>query len=114
MPDNFAKIAATPPEYVEIADERITSEILLHLQSQTAHAAAHIGMAHRYPYPNARWNRDHAFNASNTADTNAGEAAADIRTVEPPTSTAIAEQGADTTGTSCTVTAAKPWLVPHI
>src|SRR5713101_4065069 len=46
-------------EYVEIAAMRITLERFLNRQGQRVHAATHVGMACRDPYPHSRSDRDH-------------------------------------------------------
>src|SRR3546814_19581472 len=53
MPDDLAAVAAASPENIEIASKGIASETLLHLQSQAAHAAPHVRVPRRDPYPHA-------------------------------------------------------------
>src|SRR6185369_18063621 len=61
MPENFDQVTTRPAKYEEIADERIASKRLLHLQGEPVHAATHVGASDCEPHPHARRNRDHRF-----------------------------------------------------
>src|SRR3546814_1076212 len=69
MPDDLAEVAAASPENIEIASKGIASETLLHLQGQAAHAAPHVRVPRRDPYPNAGGDWDHGLTDRSTADT---------------------------------------------
>jgi hypothetical protein len=112
VPDHFAQVAAPSPEYVQIAEKRITPEALLNLQGKAAHAAPHIGMSCRNPDPNAGRNWDHGFSDRRTAAARPGDAPAGIRTIARSNSTVIVVPATATgagSGSGCTWTCAKPW-----
>src|SRR3546814_18401131 len=91
MPDDLAEVAAASPENIEIASKGIASETLLHLQGQAAHAAPHVRVPRRDPYPNAGGDWAHGLTERSTADTSPGETTAGIRTIARSHSTALAE-----------------------
>src|SRR3546814_2087079 len=66
MPDDLAEVAAASPENIEIASKGIASETLLHLQGQAAHAAPHVRVPRRDPYPNAGGDWDHGLTDRST------------------------------------------------
>src|SRR3546814_16497784 len=78
MPDDLAEVAAASPENIEIASKGLASETLLHLQGQAAHAAPHVRVPRRDPYPNAGGDWDHGLTDRSTADTSPGETPAGI------------------------------------
>ena len=53
MPEDLCQIATPASEDIEIAGVGIPLQALLNLQSQTLHAAPHIGVASRDPDPDA-------------------------------------------------------------
>src|SRR5215211_1899529 len=59
MPEDLCQIATSASEDIEIAGVGIPLQALLNLQSQTLHAAPHVGVAGRDPDPNAARYRDH-------------------------------------------------------
>jgi hypothetical protein len=83
------------------AREGIASEALLHLQGQAAHAAPHVRVPRRDPYPNAGRNWDHGLTDRSTADTSPGDAPARIRTIARSNSTVIGDPIIGT-GSACT------------
>src|SRR3546814_17222841 len=104
MPDDLAEVAAASPENIEIASKGIASETLLHLQGQAAHAAPHVRVPRRDPYPNAGGDWDHGLTDRSTADTSPGETPAGIRTHARSNSTVIAAPVTGN-GTACTSSA---------
>jgi hypothetical protein len=52
-------MTAFAPENIKIAGMRIALQPLLDLQRQAIHAAPHVGVANRQPYPYPRGNRNH-------------------------------------------------------
>src|SRR6202040_1567570 len=79
-------MAALAAEHVEIAAMRIALQRLLHLDRQAVHAAPHIGVPDRQPYPHTRGNRDHRRDSAfTTAAANSAEIEPGIR---PPISPA--------------------------
>src|SRR5471030_2698081 len=59
MPEDLCQIATPASEDIEIAGVGIPLQVLLNLQSQALHAAAHVGVAGRDPDPDAARYRDH-------------------------------------------------------
>ena len=74
---------------------RIMSQVLLHLERQTAHASPHVGTASGDPYPDPRRNRDHRRRLRNIALTSSGRASPPTRITVPFVSMTTA---ADVTG----------------
>ncbi len=70
-PEVFDHIAAGIPENMEIAGMRIAPERLLHLQRQSFHAAAHVGMARRQPDPHTGWEGDHRRSSASSTSRSA-------------------------------------------
>src|SRR5215831_11050308 len=87
MPENLDQRATTPAKNVKITTMRIAVEGFLHQQRQRVHATAHVGMARRDPYLDARCNRDHRWrprvSAATTAVSVAGSTAPEIRIRAP-------------------------------
>src|SRR5947209_3575160 len=85
-------MAPLAAEHIEIAGVRIALQHLLHLDRQAVHAAPHIGVPDRQPYPHSRGNRDHRrATALTTAAANSAEIEPGIRTtIFPANSTSIA------------------------
>src|SRR5204863_5535615 len=85
-------MAALAAEHVEIAVMRIALQRLLHLDRQAVHAAPHIGVPDRQPYPHTRGNRDHRrASALTTAAARFAGIEPGIRTtIFPANSTSIA------------------------
>src|SRR5580693_4510620 len=59
MPEDLCQIPTPASEDIEIAGVGIPLQALLNLQSQTLHAAPHVGVAGRDPDPDAARYRDH-------------------------------------------------------
>src|SRR5215471_841540 len=87
MPENLDQLAAFAAEDVKISAMRIALECFLNQQRQRVHATAHVGMARRDPYLDARCNRDHRWrprvSAATTAVSVAGSTAPEIRIRAP-------------------------------
>src|ERR1700710_2162774 len=97
MPERLDQRTAPPAENVDIASERISAQTFLHLQSQTPHAAAHIGMARCNPDPHAGRDRDHLRNAARTRRKAARFTSLPARTCQPsPRSISIKPDGGRT------------------
>src|SRR5687767_2543467 len=60
VPENLDQITSAATKGKDIARVRVATEVLLHLQCQAVHAAAHVGHARRQPHPHPRRHRDHA------------------------------------------------------
>lgn len=113
MPQNLAQRSAASPKDVQIPGMHIMVQAMLNLQGQRPHAFAHVGMAHRYPYPGARGDRDHRRSDRSTAAASVGDAVADIRTTARSNSTTTAHPGgAERSGS--TTSCAKPVASPSI
>src|SRR3546814_10222717 len=80
MPQDLAQRSAASPKDVQVPGMHIMVQTMLHLQRQRPHAFAHVGMAHRYPYPGARGDRDHRRSDRSTAAASVGDAFAAMRT----------------------------------
>src|SRR5215470_12716840 len=59
VPKDLDQLAALAAEYIEVAAVRVALEGFLHQQGQRVHAAPHVGVAGRNPYPHGGRNRDH-------------------------------------------------------
>jgi hypothetical protein len=76
-------------EQENITSMRVAPQLLLDLKRQPLHAATHVAMARRDPYPTSRRQRDHGRNAFNVAATSATGAFEPVRTRAPLTSTTM-------------------------
>jgi hypothetical protein len=66
MPKRLDQRTRAPTENVNVASKRIPAQTFLHLQSQTPHPTAHIGMTRRNPDPHSGRKRDQPRNAVST------------------------------------------------
>jgi hypothetical protein len=99
MPERLDQRTAPAAENVDIASERIPAQTFLHLQSQTPHAAAHIGMARCDPDPHTGRDRNHLRNAASTRRNAAKFTSLPTRTCRPsPSSISIKPDGGRTGG----------------
>src|SRR6516162_6054737 len=114
MPENLDQMTAFATKHIKIAGVRIAAQPLLDLDRQAVHAAPHVGMADRQPYPHTGGNQDHRrANAATTAAAKAGGTDSGIRArTWPANSISIAGSGGGAAMPSpagATSTRAKPF-----
>src|SRR5579872_326766 len=110
VPKNFDQIASGAAKDVEVAGVRIAMQSFLDLQSQTIHAAPHIGAADSEPHAYTRGDRDHR--RSNTSRTRRSAGSSNLRPTRmrylPETSismvSGIADAGSATSRSAVTTT----------
>ncbi len=90
VPQAFQEIASTPAKDVKIASEGIAPEPLLDKKRQPVHAAAHIGVASRDPYPNAGQDGDHRRSSTSRTRASASASTAPSTTTRRPRPSSIA------------------------
>src|SRR5580698_11670249 len=94
MPDSLDQRALPAAEHEHIAGKWIPAEALLHLQSQPAHATAHISVAGGNPDSDPRWDWDHC-RASSVAVTRDVGAIASMTTRTPAENSTVIATGAE-------------------
>src|SRR4051812_18138788 len=91
MPKDLCQIATPASEDIEIAGVGIPLQALLNLQSQTVHAAPHVGVAGRDPDPDAARYRDHRRLKTSRTRSNASAStfSSTLTRLPPPSSISI-------------------------
>src|ERR1700760_3317694 len=74
MPQNLDQVAPHAPEHVEITSMGVAPESFLDLQSQSIHAAPHVGSPDRQPHPYTRRHRNHRRSRASTSVSGASAA----------------------------------------
>src|SRR5688572_4693553 len=109
VPENLDQITSAATKGKDIARVRVATEVLLHLQRQAVHAAAHVGHARRQPHPHPRRHRDHArASTASTRTSAASSTSAPANTRYPFVVTISIWLGAGAGRSSTTTAGTKP------